>query len=469
MIPPALTTWITSCLLVALTALVALTEWGADWPGAVVPVLVVAIVALLALRVRASRKAFVAVGAGLSLWLVLSDPEWQAVLLRGCYSAGFIGAFFTALSTLRNVAETSPAIGQAGQFLAGQPPGRRYAALTLGGQLFALLLSYGAITLLGSLATTSAAAEPDPVIRSHRRRRMLLAIQRGFISSLTWSPLAFSLAITTALIPGASWAGMVVPGLVSTVIMAGTGWALDTIFKPRLTVAAPSRTGSSGSWRQISPLLFLLGLFGVVVGGLHWATGIRIVGVVMVVVPAIAAIWAAIQHAGGGLEFSFAKRMRDYLAIDLPGYRGELTLLMMAGYIGTVGAPLLAPLVARSGLDPALLPGWAVLVALVWIVPVLGQLGMNPILAVTLIAPLIPGAEVLGVSPAAIVIAITAGWAMSGATSPFTATTLLVGSFGQVSAPHVGLRWNGVYLLVVGVLLTVWVLVYGFVLGAVPG
>ena len=465
MIPPALTTWITSCLLVALTALVALTEWGAAWPRPLVPAIVLAVLALLATRVRASRKAFVAVGAGLTLWLVLSDPDWQEVVLRGCRTAGFIGAFFTALSTLRNVAETSPAIGRAGQFLAGQPPGRRYAALTLGGQLFALLLNYGAITLLGSLASTSAAAEPDPLIRSHRRRRMLLAIQRGFISSLTWSPLAFAMAITTAVVPGASWAAAVAPGLGSAVILAGTGWALDTIFKPRLRLPAAAADGGE-SWWLISPLLLLLGVFAVTVGGLHGLTGIRIVGVVMVVVPVIAAIWVGIQHAGGGLEFTLGKRVRDYLLRDLPGYGGEMTLLMMAGYIGTVGAPLLAPLVARSGLDPALLPGWAVLLALVWIVPVLGQLGMNPILAVTLMAPLIPEAGQLGVTPAAITTAIAAGWALSGTTSPFTATTLLVGSFGQVSALHVGLRWNGLYLLVAGALLTGWVLVYGIVLGA---
>ncbi len=139
---------------------------------------------------------------------------------------------------------------------------------------------------------------------------------------------------------------------------------------------------------------------------------------------------------------------------------------MMAGFIGTVGAPLLAPLVAQSGLDPARLPTWALLVALVWTIPVLGQLGMNPILAVSLLAPLIPEAATLGVTPAAIVSAIAAGWAMSGTTSPFTATTLLIGSFGQVSALHVGFRWNGVYLLAMGGLLSAWVLLYAFVIGA---
>lgn len=451
-------------LLILLTALVALDEWGFDAPTIARPSVTVVVLALLALRIRLSRKAFVAVGGLLTLLLVLGDPEWQAVCLRGLGSAAFIAAFFTALSTLRNVAETSLAIRASGGFLAAQSPGRRYAALTLGGHLFALVLNYGAISLLGSLASGSARTEPDPVVRQHRTRRMLLAIQRGFIASLPWSPLAFAMVITTALVPGARWADAVFPGIVSAAIIAGTGWALDTIFKPRLAGPVPPRKRAEGSWALMLPLLFLLVLLGTSVSILHALTGIRIVGIVMFIVPLIAASWALIQHRGGAVDFTLAKRARDYVAVDLPGYRGEITLLMMAGYIGTVGAPLLAPLVAGLGFDPSTLPAWLILASFVWIIPVLGQLGMNPILAVTLIVPMIPDAGTMGVSPAAIVAALAAGWAVSGASSPFTATTMLVGSFANVSALHVGLRWNWLFVLVVAVLLTVWVLTYAFLL-----
>ncbi|MDZ7711585.1 MAG: hypothetical protein U5K36_17145 [Roseovarius sp.] len=136
----------------------------------------------------------------------------------------------------------------------------------------------------------------------------------------------------------------------------------------------------------------------------------------------------------------------------------------MAGYIGTVGSALLAPLMQRAGLDLSVLPSWVILVSFVWLIPLAGQVGMNPILAVTLIAPLIPGAESLGVTPSAVVVALTAGWALSGASSPFTATTLLIGSFGGISALRVGWVWNGVYTLLCGVALSVWVVLYGFVL-----
>ena len=224
-------------LLCAITVLVILGEWGlAAWATLLTPTLVLCLVAILTLQVRVSRKAFVSVAIALSIILALTHPDWQDTILVGLKSAAFIGAFFAALSTLRTVAVTSPSIAQAGAFLAGQRPGKRYAALTIGGQAFALLLNYGSIQLLGALAMANAKSEPNKEIREHRVRRMLLAIQRAFVSTLPWSPLSFAVAISTTVIPETRWAQVLVPGLITSAIVAGIGWGLDTVFKPRLTV-----------------------------------------------------------------------------------------------------------------------------------------------------------------------------------------------------------------------------------------
>jgi hypothetical protein len=417
------------------------------------------LVLVLATQVRMTRLVFVAIGLALAAAAAATREDWLAPIDDGLRRAAFIAAFFTALTSLRHAADTSPAIQTCGRFLAQQPPGRRYAALTLGGQLFALLLNYSAIALLGSLATANARAEPNPEIRAHRIRRMLLAIQRGFVSTLPWSPLAFAMAISTSLVPGATWAGAAPACLVSGAILAGLGWALDTIFKPRLSAPAPARSKPEGGWSSLAPLLILLALLGTIVGGLHLLTGVRAVGVVILVVPLIAAAWVAIQATDQPRLPALGRRTLGYMTADLPSYRGELVLLMMAGFIGTVGAWLLAPMIAASGLDLSSAPGWLLLVALVWMVPITGQLGMNPILSVALIAPILPDAASVGLKPTDYIVAITAGWALSGANSPYTATTLLIGSFGGVSALHVGWRWNGVYTLLSALVLSGWVAV----------
>ena len=204
----------------------------------------------------------------------------------------------------------------------------------------------------------------------------------------------------------------------------------------------------------------LLAILVVAVGGLHLATGIRAVGVAMLVVPAIALAWVIVQEHGAGRPV--VRRAGAYALSELPAYRGELTLLLMAGTIGTLGGALAAPLIAALGLELSALPAPAILVGLVWITPLLGQAGMNPILTVSLLGPLLPAPEAMGVSPTAVILALTSGWALSGASSPFTATTLLIGSMGGVSAWHVGLVWNGVYTLVAGAALSLWVWVHAF-------
>ena len=455
---------VSGLLLCAITVLVICREWGvAGWTDPVKPVLVLALVVILAVQVRLSRKAFVIVAVCLSITLAATDPDWRGIVKDGLGAAAFIGAFFAALSTLRAVAQTSPAIQHAGIYLAEQKPGRRYAALTLGGQAFALLLNYGSIQLLGALAMANAKTEPNAEIREHRIRRMLLAIQRAFVSTLPWSPLSFAMAISISVIPDTSWTQALLPGLVTSFILAGIGWGLDTLFKPRLTVI-PTHGAPTETLAAMLPLLALLAVLVVGVVTLHEMSDVRIVGLVAVLVPAIALVWMLIQHWSDAPIRNTGARIRDYVLKELPAYRGELVLLMMAGYIGTVGSQLLAPVMLNAGLDLSVLPPWVILVSFVWIIPLAGQIGMNPILAVTLIAPLIPEAASLGVQPTTLVVALTAGWALSGASSPFTATTLLIGSFAGISAARVGLVWNGVYSLICGVALSLWVLVYAFVI-----
>ncbi|MCL1484804.1 MAG: hypothetical protein MH208_11000 [Marinobacter sp.] len=374
-------------------------------------------------------------------------------------------ALFTALTAIRNAAISAPAIVECGRFLARQRSGLRYTALTIGGHLFALVLLYGSISLLGTLATESAAREPDPEIRRQRTRRMMIAIQRGFASTLCWSPLGFSMIISVSVVPGASWSAAALPGLVSALMMLVIGWGLDALYKPQ--VKSNTRPLETERWvTQLSPLLVLLGLVLVGVALLHIVTGVEVIGAVMSLIPVIAILWIAMQQPPVGLTRSVNvwQRARLFVTRELPSYRGEIVLLFMAGFIGSLGAFLLVPLVQAQGLDLTTIPPWIIVAAMVWIIPVTGQLGMNPILAVSLLVPILPSPEIMGIPPTAMVVAITAGWALSGATSPFTASVMLAASLGGVSPLRAGLGWNGVYVLAAGAALTLWALLLFYIL-----
>ena len=443
-------------------------EYGGGSPAAILAgIFALATVAVFSIDARASRRAFVVIGLMLVIWAALSHDDWLSGVTAAIRSGCLIVALFTALSAIRSAAVTSAEIVETGRFLARQPPGLRYLALTIGGHLFGLILLYGSIALLGSLATESSARETDAQIRRIRTRRMLVAIQRGFAATLCWSPLGFSMALSTSLVAGARWSDVVLPCLVSAALLLLGGWALDTAFKPRVANPPPRSATETGRWLvHLRPLLLLLGVVvsGIVV--LHMLTGVEVVGAVMTLVPAIAILWIFIQRAGAGrgaLTYT-GGRIAQFVTRELPGYRGEILLLFMAAFIGSLGSFLLVPLMAQAGLDLSAVPPLLILVALIWIIPLTGQLGMNPILSVSLMIPLLPTPEAMGISPTVLITAITGGWALSGVTSPFTASVLLAGALGQVPPRQAGLVWNGPYAAVMGVVLSLWVLLLAQIL-----
>lgn len=418
--------------------------------------------ACFCLHVAPARLVFVAIGLAQTVAALALTEGGAAAILAALGRGAFIVALFTALGTIRAAAGGSEAILRCGRFLAEQPPGRRYLALTAGGHLFGLVLMYGAISLLGGLAVQATAGLADPELRHHRLRRMLIAIQRGFAATLCWSPVAFSVVLATTLVPGASWSRVILPCLVSAALVMGTGWLMDWIFKPRLSTPPPERQPQAGGWlASLWPLLALLAIIAAAVAAVDAASGVGVVGAVMLVVPCLALGWIALQMASAR---GTARRIARFVTQELPGYRGEIVLLFMAAFIGHLGAHLLAPVMDRAGLDLASVPAPVILVVLVWLIPVAGQVGMNPILAASLILPLLPSPEALGLHPAALVVAVTGGWAISGVTSPFTASVLLLGSLSGQPARQAGLRWNGAYALVLGVIMSVWAILLGRVL-----
>lgn len=447
-------------LVVAVIGLQAVYEWtGAAFARLPLMIGIAAIIVLLVASSDRTGKLFLGVCTLVTAALVATQAAWPDVLERAVINIGFLASFFSALTILRVAAETSAAMNRAGTYLATRPPGRRYISLTFGTQVFALLLNFGAIQLLGALSLASAKQEPDEEIRRIRIRRMLLAIQRGFISALPWSPMAFSTAMAVATIPGLSWGKLAVPGLVSSLILLGTGWAMDTIFKPRLRRPVPPAGTADTHWTVLLPLAALLVLMLVPVLVVDLLLGIRVVGAVLVIVPLLSIVWIRFQSPD---LTRFSERLVSYVVDEIPLYRRDLLLIMSAGYLGVVGAALLGPLMAQAGLDLTRLPSWCLLLGLLWVMPVFGQIGANPILTMSLLAPILPPAEALGLSPSAIAAALLCGWALTGLTSPFTATNMLVGRFGDIRTSHVGWVWNRWYFLISVTLLSVWVLVYAF-------
>ena len=219
------------------------------------------VLALLAPQVRGWRHLFLAISTVIVVYCLIARDDPAHILKPAFDQASFIIAFFCALASLQHVAARSQAISRAAAFLANQPSGRRYLALSCGAQVFALMLNYGALSLLGTMARRSAERESEPAVRALRIRRMLQGAQCGFAASLTWSPLAFATVITSTLIPGVTVGQVIAHGLGSAAILVLTGWLVDRPLKnslPRGTVVAPPDPVAAHDVRSLWPLLWLL-------------------------------------------------------------------------------------------------------------------------------------------------------------------------------------------------------------------
>lgn len=443
---------VVSTVLVILGALT-----GTVWLKVAAGALGAVYVLLVFFKVRWSRRAFVIVAVGLSAAALIWRDDGWALVEQAFVSAGFILAFFVALSTLRTAAGSSASIRQCGLFLATRTPAKRYLALAMGGHLFSLVLNYGSISLLGTIVEQAETGPDGKFLNVVRLRRMLLAIQRGFATTLCWSPLSFSMAVGSTLVPGGSWGATAGYGMITAFLATLLGWGLDVAFKPPRPPNAPPPPEPVGSLLSLRPLVLLL--IAIVLGTAAFctATGLPVIVAVTAVVPSVSVAWMAVQvaspqegapkPAASAVAAEVGRRCGDFLAREVDSYRGEMVLLYMAGFIGKLGAGLAEPLVSAHLFDLSAIPPWGVLAILVCGMPLLGQAGMHPILAASLLVPLLPSPEALGIAPGLVMLAMAFGWSISAVSSPFTATVLLIGVFGRVSALTVGLRWNGLYIV----------------------
>ena len=133
--------------------------------------IIIGVFVLISLNnLQLSRKIFVFTGFILIILAIIKIPTWPNLIQTSLQSSAFVAAFFLSLSCLRNAASSSHAIEKCGEFLANQNPSKRCLALVLGGHIYGVILSYGAISLLGSLAERGARKEANIEIRKIRTK-----------------------------------------------------------------------------------------------------------------------------------------------------------------------------------------------------------------------------------------------------------------------------------------------------------
>ena len=396
----------------------------------------------------------IAAAAAVAAAMILRAPEPWAVLGRALDLGAFLAAFLLTLGMLREAALTSPLVRACGAVLTGQPPGRRYLALTLGGHVIGIVLSFGVLPLLGAMirgGNTLEAAGGDARVLAIREQRMMTALLRGFALVPLWAPTSVNQALLLTLIPGLRWGELAAVGLAVAVPLMAFGWLYDRLRWRAARRLAASLAGATTDHPGPRPVIGMLLLVGAVLGLVFVVDALiarSLILAAMVTAPGFAVGWIAVQNRGD-VPATLA-RLRRIVAEGLPAGRGEILVLGCAGFVGAGLAALIPPAAVPELAAGLGLPPFAVVAALLLVVPLAAQAAINPIVCVTLFGAAIQQGLLPGVDSRLPAVALAAGWSLALLTSPFSAAVLITAGLTGLPVRRVAYGWNGGYVLAAG-------------------
>jgi len=187
----------------------------------------------------------------------------------------------------------------------------------------------------------------------------------------------------------------------------------------------------------------------------------------------VAAVWILVQVfpaqglPGAGTET--LARLSAHVRTTFPTYHTELAVVAASAFIGLVIAAVLPPEAVPHLLDALGWPTWVILALVPWLSIAGGQVGLSPVLSISLIAATLPSPGTLGLPPALMAVSYAGSWALVAASSPFTAAVLtsarVATSRAHPTSPQrFGLHDNALFTTLCALTLSLYIAVM-----AIPG
>lgn len=389
-------------------------------------------------------------------WFTAGDPGpiIMTALSRGTAFAGLM----ISLAFLREGAHNSSLVRSCGTHMIAQPPRLRYAVMAVGAHLFGLILNLGALVMLSTMIMRGNTGTADARLTELRRRRALTATLRGFGTCSTWSPMAVTPTVVLSTLPMLKWVDILPYSLTLMAMFLVIGWIFDN-FETRHLVAqlrgVPREPSPTGGWGQQLMLVALVGAILACVIGTEWLLGASVTSAVMIATPPVGIAWMAFQGRRRPGSALVLRRLKRLVLLRLPQESLEAVMFASSGMIGIMLASIIEPawiVGLTRNIPVAVVP-----VLVFWAVLAAGQMGVSPVISVVVIGGALGQPGVLPVSPLALAAALTAGWSLTVAWSPFTGSVLSVARISGHKPATIGRVWNGRYSLTSAVATSIFV------------
>lgn len=287
--------------------------------------------------------------------------------------------------------------------------------------------------------------------RSSNKKLLSSAISRGFTTVTIWAPTTAAIALIVEL-TGTKWPVFFPFGILFGIIAGVVGY-LMTIFEGKSEEISTSDALGVAEDFSLSKVIELT-FFGIIlivgIAIVSLGTGISTIIVVSIASLIYPVIWLGIIRR---LPILVREFKGEYFKKKLPTLKNEIILF--------VGAGLLADSINYSQLGDyvpkllALVVGHNVLSLTIVIIAIslaLSAIGVHPIITVTIIGGTVQAAS-YGITPTYLALVLSISWAMGISISPSAANIIAVSGIVEQSPIQVGIRWNGLYVLMVATVL----------------
>ncbi len=344
-------------------------------------------------------------------------------------------ALFVAVAFLQYPALNSPSMYAVREVIVSQPPGRRYATLTLSAHFFGALTNFAAMSLLSTFLYGK--------LDSNARERMACAMGRGFTLAASWSPFFVSVAVILYIMPEMTWLKLAVPGVPLAFLLLTYGWAFD-----RLTHRKPPPVGTQVPVpvKLKADTICKIGILAVVLVGtivyVSEALTVTMPIAIFLVTPLISIIWQALlsRNGGHGSLVGMATSVID----NIPKLRAEIVVFLSANFLGYAAALIVDPEAVSSGLIEAGIHGWSAIFVLLGFMLLCTMLMLHPLVLIVLLGQVFPG-EALGVQQVSLALCMSAIWGAGTPASPASGLTLFMTRILQLSPWYLSWRLNAAY------------------------
>jgi hypothetical protein len=276
----------------------------------------------------------------------------------------------------------------------------------------------------------------------------MLAIMRGYAAVMAWSPLTVGIAVVLSALPGLTYDRLAPVGLTIAAATMGLGWALDRFEGRHLDGRADPGPAMPLDVALLARMSSIIGVIVIGIAATAVLLQLRVIEAVTLVVVPAGLIWLAVQYGRRGLRAALryaGLRLLRWTRDTLPHQSRDTAILCCAGFLGVTVSALMSLVNAQALADQVPAPAIVLPVAAFWSVIALGQIGVTPIVAVTMLGAILPHPEAIGIPVRLLLTAYLGGWVLTSQLSPFTANTLTVAHLCGTEAATVTCRWNGLY------------------------